>query len=42
MNLVLSLFLVSLHRNELGEDVYAEMMKVLTDLVAGYITDGVA
>ncbi len=40
MNLILSLFLLSLHREELG-DVYAETMKILTDLVAGYITEGV-
>jgi len=42
MNLILSLFLVSLHRHDLGEDAYAETMKILTDLVAGYITEGVA
>ena len=42
MNLVLSLFLVSLHRHELGEDGYSETMKILTDLVAGYLTEGVA
>ena len=42
MNLVLSLFLVSLHRHELGENGYSETMKILTDLVAGYITEGVA
>jgi AcrR family transcriptional regulator len=40
MNLILSLFLVSLHRHDFGEDVYAETMKILTDLVAGYITEG--
>lgn len=42
MNLILSLFLISLHRNELGENAYAETMKILTDLVAGYLTEGVA
>jgi AcrR family transcriptional regulator len=42
MNLILSLFLVSLHRDDLGEDGYAEIMKILTDLVAGYITEGAA
>ncbi|MEW5720698.1 MAG: TetR/AcrR family transcriptional regulator, partial [Chloroflexota bacterium] len=32
MNLILGLFLVSLHRQDLGEDAYAETMKILTDL----------
>ncbi len=41
MNLILSLFLVSLHRREFGEEAYSENMKILTDLVAGYITEGV-
>lgn len=40
MNLILSLFLVSLHRHEIGEDTYTETMQILTDLVAGYITEG--
>ncbi len=40
MNLVLSLFLISLHRNEMGEETYAQVMRILTDLVAGYITEG--
>jgi AcrR family transcriptional regulator len=39
-NLVLSLFLVSLHRRDLGDDAYTETMKILADLVAGYITEG--
>lgn len=39
-NLVLSLVLVSLHRHDLGEDAYTETMKILADLVAGYITEG--
>jgi AcrR family transcriptional regulator len=42
MNLILSLFLFSLHRQELGEEAYAETMKILTDLIAGYITEGAA
>lgn len=42
INLVVCLFLLSLHRNELGEDVYGETMQILTDLVAGYITEGAA
>ncbi len=41
MNLVLSLFLVSLHRQEFGEDSYAETIRILTDLGAGFITEGV-
>ncbi len=41
MNLILSLFLVSLHRREYGADAYAENMRILTELVAGYITEGV-
>ncbi len=40
MNLILSLFLVSLHRDDFGEEAYAQTMKVLTDLVAGYLTEG--
>ncbi len=40
MNLVLSLFLVSLHRQDFGEEAYAENIKILTDLVAGYLTGG--
>jgi hypothetical protein len=35
-----SLFFVSLHRDELGEKDYVEMMEVLTDLVAAYIVEG--
>jgi len=35
--LMMSLFFVSLHRNDLGESVYTETMEVLADLVAGYI-----
>lgn len=42
INLIWSLFLVSLHRHDLGEDAYVETMKILTDLVAGYLTEGVA
>jgi AcrR family transcriptional regulator len=42
INLVVCLFLLSLHRSELGEDVYGETMQILTDLVAGYITEGAA
>ncbi len=41
MNLILSLFLVSLHRREYGADAYAENMRILTELVAGHITEGV-
>jgi AcrR family transcriptional regulator len=40
--LVLSLFLVSLHRHDLDEDAYTETMNILTDLVAGYIAEGTA
>jgi AcrR family transcriptional regulator len=39
-NLILSLFLVSLHRHEFGNQVYSETMKILTDIVAGYMTEG--
>jgi AcrR family transcriptional regulator len=42
INLIWSLFLVSLHRHDLGEDAYAETMKILADLIAGYLTEGVA
>lgn len=41
-NLILSLFLVSLHRHDFGEETYTETMQILTDLVAGYITEGAA
>jgi hypothetical protein len=41
INLIWSLFLVNLHRSEFGETAYAENMKILTDLVAGYLTEGV-
>jgi len=36
-NLMKSLFLIGLHREELGQGAYAEVMNVLTELVAGYI-----
>jgi AcrR family transcriptional regulator len=39
-NLMKSLFFVSLHRDDLGKDAYVETMKVLADLVAGYILEG--
>jgi AcrR family transcriptional regulator len=39
-NLMKSLFFVSLHRDELGENDYVETMEVLTELVAGYIVEG--
>ncbi|MCL4487983.1 MAG: TetR/AcrR family transcriptional regulator [Chloroflexi bacterium] len=39
MYLILSLFLVSLHRQDFG-DAYAETIRILTDLVAGYVTEG--
>lgn len=42
INLIWSMFLVSLHRHEFGEDDYAETMKIMTDLIAGYITEGAA
>ena len=42
INLIVSLFLLSLHRDELGEDAYGETMQILTDLVAGYLTEGTA
>lgn len=41
-NLLKSLFLIGLHREELGEDAYTEVMDVLVDLVAGYVTTAVA
>lgn len=40
MNLIVSLFLISLHRHDFGEDTYSETIKILTDLIAGYITEG--
>ncbi len=42
LNLMKSLFLLSLHRHELGDRDYNEMMDVLIDLVAGYIVEGVS
>lgn len=39
-NLMKSLFFVSLHRDELGQEAYMETMKVLADLVARYIIEG--
>lgn len=36
-NLMKSLFFLSLHRDDLGENDYVETMEVLADLVAGYI-----
>lgn len=36
-SLMMSLFFINLHREDLGESAYAETMEVLTDLVAGYI-----
>lgn len=36
-NLMKSLFFVSLHRDDLGEKDYIEIMEVLASLVAGYI-----
>jgi AcrR family transcriptional regulator len=39
-NLMKSLFFVSLHRDDLGSKDYVEAMKVLTDLIARYITEG--
>ncbi len=36
-NLIKSLFFVSLHRDDLGDEAYAETMTVLVDLVAGHI-----
>jgi len=36
-NLMKSLFFVSLHRDDLGENDYVGTMEVLADLVAGYI-----
>jgi AcrR family transcriptional regulator len=40
VNLLRALFIVSLHRDELGEASYEESMQILTDLVAGYLTGG--
>lgn len=39
-NLMKSLFFVSLHRDDLGENAYVETMEVLADLVAAYIVEG--
>lgn len=39
-NLMKSLFFVSLHRDDLGENAYVETMEVLTNLVAAYIVEG--
>jgi AcrR family transcriptional regulator len=39
-NLIKSLFFISIHRYDLGEDDYLECMEILVDLVAGYLTDG--
>lgn len=36
-NLIKTLFLISLHRDDIGEEIYKESMNILTDLVAGYI-----
>jgi len=39
-NLMKSLFFVSLHRDDLGMNEYAEVMEILSDLVARYIIEG--
>jgi AcrR family transcriptional regulator len=39
-NLIKSLFFISIHRYDLGEDDYLECMEILVDLVAGYLTEG--
>jgi AcrR family transcriptional regulator len=39
-NLMKSLFFVSLHREELGEEAYVESMEILADLVARYMMEG--
>lgn len=39
-NLIRSLFFVSLHRDDLGNDAYLETMEVLAELAARYITEG--
>jgi AcrR family transcriptional regulator len=36
-HLIKSLFFIGLHRDELGNDAYEEVMDVLTELVAGYV-----
>lgn len=36
-NLMKSLFFLSLHREDMGEDAYAETMNILIDLVSGHI-----
>jgi AcrR family transcriptional regulator len=41
LNLIFGLFLISFHRRDLGDEAYAETMKIMTDLVAGYLTEGV-
>jgi AcrR family transcriptional regulator len=37
-NLIKSLFFISLHREDLGNDAYTETMDVMIELVAGYVT----
>ena len=39
-NLMKSLFFVSLHRDDLGINEYAEVMEILSDLAARYIIEG--
>jgi len=39
-NLMKSLFFISLHRDDLDTNAYAESMKILADLVARYIIEG--
>jgi AcrR family transcriptional regulator len=39
-NLMKSLFLISLHRDDLGREAYVESMEILADLVARYVIEG--
>jgi AcrR family transcriptional regulator len=39
-NLMKSLFFVSLHRDDLGQEAYVETMEVLADLIARYVMEG--
>jgi AcrR family transcriptional regulator len=39
-NLIKALFFIGIRRLDLGEEAYAECMKILIDLVAGYLTEG--
>jgi AcrR family transcriptional regulator len=40
-NLMKSLFFISLHRDDLGNEAYIETMEILADLIARYMMEGV-